>query len=87
MICRHLGEYQIEDQSAPGKPILLSKGDVALVDEGTTTKSCTPSKVKGGYRSDSISRILIPSICGKAFGVTYIPAPSVITDVFTLYCQ
>lgn len=47
IICRHLGEYQVEDQSTPGKVILLTTGDVALSDEGTIIKGSTPSKMKG----------------------------------------
>ena len=37
----------MEDQNTPGKPILLTTGDVALSDEGTVIKASTPSRAKG----------------------------------------
>ena len=42
-----LGEYQLEDQSTPGKAILLGPGDVVLTDGGTVVKCSTPSKARG----------------------------------------
>ena len=47
MICRHLGEYQLEDLSTPGKVILLTAGDVALADDGDILKGSSPLKMKG----------------------------------------
>jgi hypothetical protein len=50
-----LGEYQLEDQSTPGEPILLTKGDVVISEGGTVMKVSTPSMARGGdYDSDKI---------------------------------
>jgi len=42
-----VGEYELEDQNTPEKPVLISKGDVILIDEGTIIKCTTPSKARG----------------------------------------
>jgi len=71
----------MEDQNDPEKPVLLFKGDVVLIDEGTIVKCSTPSKARGKYyhsrhRGSSINNL----ICGIAFGIAYMEAPKVLTD-------
>jgi len=78
-----VGEYEIEDQNVPEKPILLFKGDVVLVDEGTIVKCSTPSKARGKYYHSSRGSSINNLIFGIAFGVTYIEAPKVITDALS----
>ena len=44
---QYLGELKFEDTSIPGASILLTAGDVIVVDEGTFVKVSTQSRAKG----------------------------------------
>ena len=75
-----VGEYEMEDQNDPEKPVLLFKGDVVLMDEGTIVKCSTPSKARGKYYHSSRGSSINNWICGIAFGIAYMEAPKVLTD-------
>ena len=76
-----LGEFMMEDVADPAKSLHLTAGDVILVNEGTVSKISTPSKGRGESSGNSIFSDCNLFAKSPGFGIAYIPAPLVLTDL------
>ena len=75
----HLGELVMEDVADPGKLLHLTAGDVTLSDEGTVSKISTPTKAR--CKLPSNSNFSGSNLSPLVFGVAYVPAPLVLSDL------